>query len=272
MTSITFQQKEQSGCVEHKIRQGLYDGWTLKRQKHINEFMEMSESWSEFQDFMVEHHPEDASDEEDESDERLVEPVKMTIHSESDSDEENSDDERVDTIQELRKKLDMMTALFEDMAEQRGYLYDNVVEGSLDLEDVDPKSIWADPYMPQGLKIHHIGVILDNSDGAMEITGTKIDNTIGHAQLSISHDSRPLVWTVINSPTPHLTIIDHDAECCPSCIILENDVLIYQKARYPVGTEKDDGLTVQAIDASVWRMIGKNMIEWDVIDKKFFGW
>ena len=271
MTSITFQQKEQSGCVEHKIRQGLYDGWTLKRQKHINEFMEMSESWSEFQDFMVEHHPEDASDEEDESDERLVEPVKMTIHSESDSDEENSDDERVDTIQELRKKLDMMTALFEDMAEQRGYLYDNVVEGSLDLDDVDPKSIWADPYMPQGLKIHHIGVILDNSNEAMEITGTKIDNTIGHAQLSISHD-RPLVWTVINSPTPHLTIIDHDPECCPDCIILEDHVLIYQKARYPVGTEKDDGLTVQAIDASVWRMIGKNMIEWDVIDKKFFGW
>ena len=266
MTSITFQQKEQTGCVEKMVSKEQYDELLLEHNRMWRAIGDHHAEVGDIAEFALGDNPNQWTKFLETKDE-----VKMTIHSESDSDEENSDDERVDTIQELRKKLDMMTALFEDMAEQREYLYDNIVEGSLDLEDVDPKSIWADPYMPQGLKIHHIGVILDNSDEAMEITGTKIDNTIGHAQLSISHD-RPLVWTVINSPTPHLTIIDHDPECCPSCIILEDHVLIYQKARYPVGTEKEDGLTVQAIDASVWRMIGKNMIEWDVIDKKFFGW
>tara|TARA_R110002074_G_scaffold194790_1_gene360888 strand:+ start:265 stop:699 length:435 start_codon:yes stop_codon:yes gene_type:complete len=41
------------------------DGWTDKKQGFINEFMERSESWGEYQSFMREYYPEDASDEED---------------------------------------------------------------------------------------------------------------------------------------------------------------------------------------------------------------
>ena len=45
----------------------LKGGWTDKKQGFINEFMERSESWGEYQSFMREYYPEDASDEEDDA-------------------------------------------------------------------------------------------------------------------------------------------------------------------------------------------------------------
>lgn len=48
------------------LQKELKGGWTDKKQGFISEFMDRSESWGEYQSFMREYYPEDASDEEDE--------------------------------------------------------------------------------------------------------------------------------------------------------------------------------------------------------------
>ena len=47
------------------LQEELKGSWTVKKQDFINEFMERSESWGEYQSFMREYYPDDASDEED---------------------------------------------------------------------------------------------------------------------------------------------------------------------------------------------------------------